>query len=117
MTDDYDLDEIGKQWLSNWVDELNRSSENRVNFSNTHFQDVDYRRLIADPVGTSREIFEVFGFRYDGEVETGLKKWLVDHPKDKHGSHRYSLERYGLSSGKVLEAVKPYLSAFDLKYD
>jgi hypothetical protein len=96
MTNDYDLDKIEKQWLSKWVPVLNGGSESRANFPDTHFHDVDYRRLITDPLGTAIKIFEAFGFRCDGEVETGLKKWLVDHPREKHGSHRYSLERYGL---------------------
>lgn len=117
LTNDYDLEAIGHLWRSNWAPALNRVSEIRSNFSKTWFYDVDYHRLITDPVKTARDIFETFGFRYDGEVETRLRNWLVDHPKEKYGSHRYSLERYRLSSRKVLGAVEPYLSAFDLKYD
>jgi len=116
VTNEYSLEEIGQRWMSCWVPVLNTMLEIRTKFPNVRFLDIDYRGLVEDPVGKAREIFETFDFSFDRGVESTLRNWAAAHSQGRHGAHRYSLERYGLSSEMVLGALKPYLSAFHLHY-
>jgi len=42
---------------------------------------------------------------YTQTHEQRIDDWLVQHPKNKHGAHKYSLDQFGLSLGDINNCV------------
>lgn len=76
--------------------------------------DVWYDELVADPTGTVRRIYERFGLDPSDAYQTCLATYVQEHPRAKHGSHRYSLEDYGMSDSHVRDRLAAYYKRFDL---
>jgi hypothetical protein len=45
-------------------------------------------------------------------VEAGVRDYLAENPRDKHGTHRYTLEDFGLDRDEVDAAFAPYRERF-----
>jgi hypothetical protein len=63
--------------------------------------DVDYYRLVADPVGTVEAVYRAVGLDMPGGVREKLADWTRRNPKGARGEHRYRLEDYGLDFDRV----------------
>ena len=74
--------------------------------------DVHYRSLVADPTGTVREIYNHFGLEMDEAMERGMQQWLAANPADKHGTHHYDLEQFGLKRTDVERQFGDYQERF-----
>lgn len=61
--------------------------------------EVDYRRLVADPVAMAAEIQEWLGRRPDSIGEQRCRRFLASQPR--HPRHRYTLDQYGLRERDV----------------
>lgn len=68
----------------------------------TRFLDVQYRDLVADPVGTVRRVHEHFGLAWTPAVEAAV---IAEDAASRSGSraprHRYALEDFGLTADQV----------------
>ena len=47
--------------------------------------------------------------------ETRMRRFLAAHPKDRHGSHRYSLSTFGLEARDLAPRFKSYCEYFRLE--
>ena len=100
-----DLATIGKTWCWLWSLGLELTMRFRRNHPELehHFLDLPYEELTANPVAAVQKIHEHFGLPFNREAFARTRDYLAAHPKDCHGTHRYRLEDYGLSSIQVLE--------------
>jgi hypothetical protein len=80
----------------------------RANLDPARFFDVDYRAMIADPIGTIKNIYAYFGDEFCPEFEAGARRWLADNQQHKHGVHRYRLEDFGLDAEMVNREFADY---------
>jgi sulfotransferase family protein len=94
--------------LSGVVEGLRRSMEMRQRIPSSRVCDVSYTRLIADPIGALREIYDHLGYRYSDEFERRARAWLRDHPAPRRGERYYDLEQLGLDPAAVKTAVAFY---------
>lgn len=78
------------------------------------FLDVHYREITADPIATVRRIYEHFGLRLGDRAETRMRRFLADNPQGKHGTHRYSLEQFGIDGKAEAERFQSYRRRFGL---
>jgi hypothetical protein len=46
-----------------------------------------------------------------------VRAYLADNPRDKHGTHRYTLEEFGLDRGEVDAAFADYRERFGVSSD
>jgi hypothetical protein len=76
--------------------------------------DVDYYRLVADPVTTVAEIYDRVGMEMSGPVRAQLAAWTEANPKGKRGAHAYSLTDYGLDFDAVNAAFELYRRRFEI---
>jgi hypothetical protein len=74
--------------------------------------DVQFRSLVADPIGTVRELGRHFGLEMDETMEQRMRQWLTDNPADKHGVHQYDLEQFGLTPEEVDRLFGDYQEQF-----
>ncbi|TWT87747.1 hypothetical protein Mal64_32900 [Pseudobythopirellula maris] len=79
------------------------------------FTDVFYREMVSDPVATVRGIYERFGLEYTDAFESAMRQWIADHPQNKHGKHRYSLDQFGIEPEYLDEQFGFYNERFGLK--
>lgn len=63
--------------------------------------DIQYENLVKDPMQTVKEIYSHFSVPWTVEYEERLKEFLNQHPKDKHGAHRYMPEQFGQTAQEL----------------
>lgn len=78
------------------------------------FVDVRYPDLMRDPIGAVRGIYGHFGLRLTQDAEARMRSFLARHPKDRHGTHAYSLGAFGLEAAEETERYAAYRDRFAL---
>jgi hypothetical protein len=76
--------------------------------------DVYYDRLIADPIGTVRDIYDHYGLAWSEEFAERLNYYLQNNPRGKHGAHLYAPEDFGQTGAAIAERFAPYIERFEL---
>lgn len=106
------LPALGQQALERCSTALHRALEVRSAAREDRFLDVGFRALTADPIGTVQRVYDWVGDPLDGTVADAMRAWLDAHPPDRHGTHRYTAERFGLSAHRVRTFLAAYLERF-----
>ena len=55
----------------------------------SRFHDVYYSDLVREPIETVRQLYACLGFAWSEEVETRMRRFLVEYQQDGNGVHRY----------------------------
>jgi len=106
--------ELPQQIMDGFLHDIERSVVARRRADPRRVLDIHYRDLIKDPVGVVRQIYDCFGYSFDGRFEARIVAWLDENPREKHGIHRYSLEQFGLTAEKVDRFFSDYREAFGI---
>ena len=77
--------------------------------------DVSYASLTAKPIDEMRRIYRYLGDDFTPEAESGMRAWLEENPQGKFGSHKYTLEQFGLSKKTLEPYYADYLARFDIE--
>jgi hypothetical protein len=107
-SDDVDLADVGRAMLDGFVEAARRADAARAKMAPARVVDIAYPRLVADPVGTVRDLYAHFGYPYTPLFERRMRAWLAAHPPHPHGVHRYSLGQFGLDREEVFAATDDY---------
>ncbi|OBJ31200.1 sulfotransferase family protein [Mycobacterium colombiense] len=95
---------IGADAMETWSRGLERFNTARANYGPSQFYDVDYKELIADPMGTVADIYRHFGLTLTEEAKAAMEKTHADSQSGARApKHTYSLADYGLSTETVKE--------------
>jgi hypothetical protein len=90
--------------VETWSRGLERFNTARAKYDPAQFYDVDYRELIADPLGTVDKIYRHFEIPLTDEARQAMEK---SHAESQSGErapkHAYSLADYGLTAEEVKE--------------
>lgn len=84
---------------------------------NARFVDVGYLDLERDPIGVVRKVYAGTGMTLTPQAQRAMETWKAAHRKGRHGSHRYSLENYGLSREFVLDKFERYIRRFNIELE
>jgi len=106
--------ELPQQFMDGFSSDIERAMAARRQADPRRILDVHYGDLVKDPVGVIRQIYEYFGYSFDGQFEARIVKWMDENPKEKHGTHRYSLEDFGLTPEKVGSHFSDYCNEFGI---
>ncbi|MDP3714621.1 MAG: sulfotransferase [Mycobacteriales bacterium] len=112
MSHDVDPVAVGREQLDAWRWGMDRVMAVRDRLPADRVVDVRYEDTVGDPVGTVRRVREHLGLGFGPAVEQGVTDYLAANPRDKHGSHSYSLEEFGLDRGEVEAAFATYNARF-----
>ena len=115
MSNAVDPHEVGREQLEAWTWGLQRTMDVRDRLPAERVVDVHYTDTVEDPVGTVRRVYEHFGLPMSPAVEAGVTGYLAENPRDKHGTHRYTLEDFGLDRDEVDAAFAPYRTRFGVE--
>jgi hypothetical protein len=80
-----------------------------------HLVDIDYYRLVADPVATVADIYERTGMVMPGTVRDRLAHWTDANPKGHRGRHEYQLTDYGLDAAELDTVFADYRRRFGVR--
>jgi hypothetical protein len=67
------------------------------------FVDVDYSRLMREPIAVLEEIHTRAGVPLTDATRTSAQAWLDANPRNKAGRHAYDLADYGLDADEIRE--------------
>lgn len=112
FSDRVDPRAVGRHWFAKARRMIERSTAVRDADRAGRFCDVHYGRLVADPLGELRRVYEFLGDPWTSEAETAMRGWLAANPQHKHGRHRYRLQDFGLQRGDVAQAFAAYRDRF-----
>ena len=118
--DEISLSTIGKdilEFLEIWVTrgiEARSTAEADPSCEAT-FVDIHYRDLAPDPIAVIQKVYEVLGVELRGRVKERMQSYLAEKPQNKHGKHKYSLEKFGLNREEIGERFNEYIKRFDIK--
>jgi hypothetical protein len=74
--------------------------------------DVHYDEVRDDVMFVIRRIYAEHGLDLDEDRERSMLAWIDEYPQGRFGTHRYSLERYGLSRESIANAFAGYIERF-----
>ena len=72
----------------------------------------NYKEMAADPLKMIQQIYNHFNIPITKEAEINFKKYIEEHPQNKHGKHSYPLEQYGLTVDDLHREMAPYAAYF-----
>lgn len=100
-------DVIGADSMETWSRGLELFNTERAKHDPAQFYDLDYFKLIKDPVGAVEDIYRAFGIEYTDEARESVRN---THEESKKGprapKHSYSLADYGLTDEQVKERFR-----------
>jgi hypothetical protein len=112
-----DLHEIGREVVQSWSEALERGMHVRHGHPDgaRRFFDVRYQQLLADPIGTIRQIYTHFDLPLSGDAEARMRAHLDDNPQHKHGRHAYDLKAFGLDGPTLDRQFQSYRDFFGVE--
>jgi len=109
-----DVKRVGVEMNERWAGAMERVLRMREEGSvpRDRILDVQYADLVHSPLETVRAIYEYFGLKLNKSVENAMQAFLDSHPRDKHGKHDYSLDRFYLDPHYVSRRYAAYCAHF-----
>lgn len=104
VTERLDVRRTAKANLALMEVELRRNAAGRKKYPGQVF-DVYYERLVADPLGTVRGIYDYFKLPWTAEFEAAMTRYLAENPQGKHGRHKYSSADFGMTDEEIRKRV------------
>ncbi len=114
VSDHVDPHRVGRDQLEHWTWGLQRTLEARERLPDDRVVDVRFKDTLEDPVGTVERIYDHFGLTFTPDVAQGVRTYLDQNPRSKHGTHRYSLADFGLDEAATREAFGAYNERFGI---
>jgi hypothetical protein len=91
--------------------------EARARLGEDRFLDVHHRRMIADPMGTVRGVYDFLQLELTPSVEQAIANWQETNRTGAHGTHRYTAEQFGLSTAQIRADYDFYIEHFDVEIE
>lgn len=109
--------DIGADWTERLARGLRATMEirDRASLGSDRVFDVQFRSFLGNEIETVRRIYEHFDLDWTVELESRMRHFLAANPRDKHGTHRYSLEQAGLDAKTERRRFAFYYERYMLK--
>lgn len=113
-SDQVDRLEIGRMWSASWEDAMRRGVAFRKGGSSQAQGafDMHFSEMVKDQVGMACRIYAHFGIPMSDAALERMRRFIASNPKDRHGTHRYTLEQFGLERARERERYRFYQEYF-----
>ena len=74
----------------------------------SRFFDVQFSDIITDPIAIIDNLYRHFDFDFTLEARQAMQNYLNHRPRDKHGTHQYTLKDFGLSREEHTHLFQEY---------
>ncbi len=101
---------LGTLVMEFYATSLERGIAARRRQDPARFLDYSFLDFDAEPVRLAERAYQHFGLRCDAQARERLRAHAQANPRGRHGEHRYSAERYGLSDARLRERFDFYMS-------
>jgi hypothetical protein len=108
---------LGREMLHFVAAHIDRFMDYRKTVGDHGIIDVDYYRLVANPVSTVADIYDRTGMTMPDLVRDRLATWTGANPKGRRGKHEYRLAGYGLDTEEVGAVFAGYRRRFGVKLE
>jgi hypothetical protein len=78
------------------------------------FFDVQFEDILKRPIEVIEELYGHFGFEWNADIRDRMSAYLKNRPREKHGTHQYTLEEFGLSREEHGPLFADYCERFDV---
>jgi hypothetical protein len=117
FSDEVSAHEVGAHWSRKVGRMLSRSLAVRAEARDEGFCDVSYYDLIVDPVSVVKKLYGELDLSFTPEVEARMRETREHNPQHKYGTHRYTLEDFGLTKASVEPLFADYRQRFDVRHE
>jgi hypothetical protein len=110
-----DRREIGRKVADYWHDGMRRMVKLADDPSfplRSRLVHVQYRSLVADPVGTIARIYDAFGLELSREAQAAMAAKVARVPNGGYGANHYSPEEFGIDPERERERASVYAERF-----
>jgi hypothetical protein len=113
-SDAVDPIELGQEQLHAWAALLDQGIAARARRPELEERilDLSMHEIVSDPLGCVARIYAHFEIELTDVARARMQRYLDDHPRDEFGTHRYSLEAFGLNQAEVNDRFKGYRERF-----
>ena len=95
-SDTVDKKQVGEFWSLTWENAMRKLVEFRQGGKASRVFDMHFSELVKDQVGMVKRIYAHFDIPLPATTEQRMRDFITGNPKERHGTHRYTLEQYGL---------------------
>jgi len=110
-----DRPEIGRQVADHWQDGMRRMvklADDPAFPLRSRLAHVQYRSLVADPVGTIAQIYDAFGLELTGQARAAMAAKVAQAPNGGYGKNRYRPEDFRIDPDRERERASVYAERF-----
>jgi hypothetical protein len=111
----FDKTEMGNRLIAQYLPAFEDMMAVRREMPADRFIDVQYRDLLADPIGQFQRIMKGMGFAVTPDDVQEATTWMADNGRDTHPRHEYTPEEFGVTGRQLAETFKFYHDAFGVK--
>lgn len=107
--------DLSKEQAAHWEQRLRRNLVDMIPVREAHperFFDIQYRSLLADPIGSAKAIFAAAGIPVDESDVTAWQGWLASNKRDNRPSHKYDLADYGIDREQMMKDFAFYSDVY-----
>ena len=116
-SDEVDPLQMGREQLHAWATLLDQGIDARSRHPEreSRILDLSMQEIVHDPIACVARIYSHFDLELTDDARARMQRFVEAHPRDEFGTHRYSLEAFGLSSTEVNERFKGYRERFGIE--
>jgi hypothetical protein len=111
--DKLDKHRIGATALRFWSEGIRRGMAARARIGEDRFIDVYNDDVVHNPVGTFEKVYAHLGMDLTADMRSRITDYGARNAPGAFGTHRYTLEEYGLTEESVASAFRDYCERFD----
>ncbi|MCP4004442.1 MAG: sulfotransferase [bacterium] len=105
---------LGPVVMDFYATSLERGLQERDRLDPGRFVDVSHDEFVDDSMKVAERIYGQFDLPLQGATRASLVAHIESHPKDRHGTHEYKLDDYGLTSDAIRERFAGYAERFKI---
>ncbi len=110
--DRVDLEGIGGYWADRLERMLRRCATERDLLPAGQTIDVHFDEFMADDVAMVERVYRLAGQPFDEPARAAMSAFMAEHPRGRHGTVEYDLERFGLDPEERRRALGFYVDRF-----
>jgi hypothetical protein len=111
----FDQRDMGRRLIEQYQPALADVMALRTQTPAGKFIDVQYRDLLADPIGQFRAIMEGIGLGATPEDLHEVSTWMARNGRETHPPHSYAPEDFGVTAAELRSEFASYHDAFAVK--
>lgn len=112
VTEKVDVARLGQTNIKIFRESMERAVQVLETAPKDIYYEVQYTRLVKEPVEVVGDLYRHFGLQFDPVFEAKLKEQMENRPQHKFGKHVYSLEECGITQEYLHEQMKQYYHSF-----